>query len=294
MRHDARGSARWLTFFLSIAFAVLSSGCTVSSTAPTPAGSSRASTSSNPNAGHSSARPRSKPGSTVTVQPGGASSNVYDDDGSVGAMARILLGASPARRLVIEVAYVPGRKPTQQALDHITTILRREAIKPDGIFTTIGAQLPDSTSSYSLEDLVGLESKYRRLHSGGSVATVWIAALNGDYSQASGTLGLAFRATAAVLFEDQIQQAANVFVSADAIERSVITHETGHLLALVDIGYHSAYDHEDPQHPHHSKYKTSVMYWAIEDTSIATILSGGPPDDFDQYDRADLASLRAS
>jgi hypothetical protein len=207
-------------------------------------------------------------------------------------MARVLLRASPARRLVIEVAYVSGRKPTQQALDHLTTILRREVIKPDGIITTIGAQLPDSTSSYSLADLVGLESKYRHLHSGGSVASIWIAALNGNYAGASGTLGLAFQATAAVLFEDQIHQAANVFVSAGAIERSVITHETGHLLGLINIGYHSAYDHEDPQHPHHSTYQSSVMYWAIEDTSIATILSGGPPDDFDQYDRADLALLR--
>ena len=220
--------------------------------------------------------------------------NVYDDDGGVGAMARVLLRASPARRLVIEIAYVPGRKPTQQALDHMTAILRREALKPDGILTTIGAQLPDSSTSYSLQDLVRLESTYRHLYSSGSVATIWIAALNGDYADASGTLGLAFRATAMALFEDQIQQAANLFVSADAIERSVITHETGHLLALVNIGYRSAYDHEDPSHPHHSKYKGSVMYWAIEDTSIATILSGGPPDDFDQYDRADLASLRGS
>jgi hypothetical protein len=207
-------------------------------------------------------------------------------------MAHVLLRAAPARRLVIEVAYVAGRKPTQQALDHLTRILRREAFKPDGIITTIGAQIPSSSSSYSLADIVGLESKYRHLHSGGSVATIWIAALNGGYAQASGTLGLAFRATAEVLFEDQIQQAANLFVSSAAIERSVITHETGHLLALVNIGYHSAYDHEDPQHPHHSKYQSSVMYWAIEDTSISTILSGGPPDDFDQYDRADLALLR--
>jgi len=207
-------------------------------------------------------------------------------------MARVLLRASPARRVVVEVAYVPGRKPSQQALDHLTTILRREAQKPDGIFTTIGAQVPDSSDSYSLQDLVRLESKYRHLHSTGSVATIWIAALNGTYSAASGTLGLAFRATAMVLFEDQIQQASNLFVSADAIERSVITHETGHLLALVNIGYRSAYDHEDPSHPHHSKYKTSVMYWAVEDISIAAILSGGPPDDFDQYDRADLAALR--
>jgi hypothetical protein len=207
-------------------------------------------------------------------------------------MARVLLRATPARRLAIEVAYVAGRKPTQQALDHLTTILRREAQKPDGITVVAGAQLPGSATSYSLADIVSLESRFRHLHSNGSVATIWIAALNGDYSQGSGTLGLAFRATAEVLFEDQIKQAANLFVSADAIERSVITHETGHLLALINIGYHSAYDHEDPQHPHHSKYQSSVMYWAIEDTSIATILSGGPPDDFDQYDRADLAQLR--
>ena len=209
-------------------------------------------------------------------------------------MARVLLRASPARRLVIEIAYVPGRKPTQQALDHLTTILQRELRKPDGIIPTLGAQLPDAQTSYSLDDLVRLEAKYRHLHSGGPVATIWIAALNGDYADANGTLGLAFRATAMVLFEDQIQQASNLFVSAGAIERSVITHEMGHLLALVNIGYHSAYDHEDPSHPHHSKYKTSVMYWAIEDTSIATILSGGPPDDFDQYDRADLALLRGA
>lgn len=207
-------------------------------------------------------------------------------------MARIILGASPARRLVIEIAYVSGRRPSQQAVDHLTTILKRETVKSEGIVATFDAQLPGTRSSYSLNNILALEQRYRRLHSNGEVATIWIAALNGDYAGGSGTLGLAFTATSFALFEDQIQQAANVFVSADSIERSVITHEMGHLLGLVNIGYRSHYDHEDPQHAHHSKYQTSVMYWAVEDTSIATILRGGPPDDFDQYDRADLALLR--
>src|SRR5258708_28403527 len=205
MTNRARQSARWTTAILSIAFAVLSSGCTVSPTSPvTPARSSKPSVSSRPNAAPLSGKPRSTPGSTLAGQTGNGSANAYDDDGGVGVMARALLRASPARRLVIEIAYVPGRKPTQQALDHMTAILRREALKPDGILTTIGAQLPDSSGSYSLQDLVRLESKYRHLYSSGSVATIWIAALNGDYSGASGTLGLAFRATAMVLFEDQI------------------------------------------------------------------------------------------
>jgi len=165
-------------------------------------------------------------------------------------------------------------------------------VKPDAVIPTFDDPIPATKTSYSLHDLVALELRYRRLHSGGSVATIWIVALNGDYAGGSATLGLAFRATAYAMFEDQIQQAANVFVSSNTIERSVITHEMGHLLGLINIGYRSHYDHEDPQHPHHSKYQTSVMYWAIEDMSIATILRGGPPDDFDQYDRADLALLR--
>lgn len=208
-------------------------------------------------------------------------------------MSRVILRGSPARRLVIEITYVSGRKPSQDSIDHLVSILRRETVKNDGIITTFDDPIPAGRDSYSLKDLADLEARYRRLHSSGSVATIWIASLNGSYAGGSGVLGLAYHATAAAIFEDQIQDAATLFISAGAIERSVITHEMGHLLGLINIGYQSASDHEDPQHPHHSKYKTSVMYWAIEDMSIAAILSGGPPDDFDQYDRADLAALRA-
>jgi hypothetical protein len=207
-------------------------------------------------------------------------------------MARTILRTSPARRLVVEITYAEGRRPAQASIDHLIAILQRETSKPDGIIQQVDDPITATKSTYTLSDLIALEARDRRLHSTGSVATIWIAALNGSYAGGSATLGLSFRATAFVLFEDQIQQAADVFVSAASIERAVITHEMGHLLGLINIGYHSRYDHEDPQHPHHSKYQTSVMYWAIEDTSIATILRGGPPDDFDQYDRADLALLR--
>jgi hypothetical protein len=230
-------------------------------------------------------------GSTSTGG-GAVSANAYADDAGVGSMARILLRAAPARRLVVEIAHVSGRQPSQQALGHLKAILQRELAKPAGIEFDIDAEITNPRDSYTLSNLLSLESRYRRQHSNGDTATIWIAALNGSYSGGSSTLGLSFRATAFALFEDQIQQAANVFVSSSSIERSVITHEMGHLLALINIGYRSHYDHEDPQHPHHSKFQTSVMYWAVEETSISTILQGGPPDDFDQYDRADLALLR--
>jgi len=207
-------------------------------------------------------------------------------------MAKILLRAAPAGRLVIEIDYVSGRRPSRQAVDHLKAILERELAKPGGIVIDVDSEITNAQDSYTLNNLIALEHRYRSQRSSGDTATIWIVGLNGSYAGASATLGLSFRATAFALFEDQIQHAANVFVSTASIERAVIMHEMGHLLGLINIGYRSRYDHEDPQHPHHSRYQSSVMYWAVEDTSIATILRGGPPDDFDQYDRADLALLR--
>jgi hypothetical protein len=62
----------------------------------------------------------------------------------------------------------------------------------------------------------------------------------------------------------------------------------------VNIGYRSRFNHEDPAHPNHSNNPGSVMYWAVEDISIRNVLRGGPPPDFDDADRADLAMLRES
>ena len=74
----------------------------------------------------------------------------------------------------------------------------------------------------------------------------------------------------------------------------MLTHEIGHLLALVNIGYESAHDHEDPEHRGHSKSRGSVMYWQIEDKGLVALITGGPATDFDDDDRDDLAFLRAA
>src|SRR5205085_3387417 len=109
----------------------------------------------------------------------------YADDADVGAMAKVLLRAAPARRLVIEVDYVSGRRPSQQALDHLKAILQRELAKPDGVVINVDNEITNPRGSYTLNNLLGLERQYRRLHSNGEAATIWIAALNGTYAGGS-------------------------------------------------------------------------------------------------------------
>ena len=108
------------------------------------------------------------------------------------------------------------------------------------------------------------------------------------------TIGAAYSSSAFAVFKQAIESAATPLVTAEEIEDSVIVHEAGHVLALVNIGYKSPRDHEDPQHEGHSKNSKSVMYWAVDNVGVVGLLGGStkPPTSFDADDLADLRDLR--
>ena len=232
------------------------------------------------------------PGPTRTGAARPPPSVSYPELAGVGAMARHYLKPSPARSLVVEVDWMSGRKPTSSSLAHLEGILRRELAKPGGVVVRLGGEMATTRSSWTVADMVDAERRFRAEHSSGDRVTMWVAFVGGSYAESGSALGAAFAASAAVIFRDRIEDATSALLIASEIERSVLVHEAGHMLGLVNIGYRSASDHEDPARPHHSNNPDSVMYWAVEDLSIRNILGGGPPDDFDAADRADLAMLR--
>ena len=87
------------------------------------------------------------------------------------------------------------------------------------------------------------------------------------------------------------QKLKNNDISAEEIENSVLVHEFGHLLGLVNLVYKSPVDHEDKDHPGHSNNEDSVMYWAIESANLGNIITGELPDEFDNDDLNDLSGM---
>ena len=95
------------------------------------------------------------------------------------------------------------------------------------------------------------------------------------------------------LFKDtgRCRRAYICWPSAEEIENSVLVHEFGHLLGLVNLVYKSPVDHEDKDHPGHSNNEDSVMYWAIESANLGNIITGELPDEFDNDDLNDLSGM---
>lgn len=210
-----------------------------------------------------------------------------------------LSSATPG--MVVEIDRVRGKSIPASALTHLRQVLEREAVKPAGITFMEDDQLaPEGgmeggggNASYTVKEIRAIQSAFRNRTSDSRTAVVHVLILDGKNQEASGALGIATDASSIVLFAEQIERAASVLVSASAIWRAVAVHEFGHLFGLIELVARSGTSrHEDPDHPGHSPNEGSVMYWAIESSDIATLLEGGPPDDFDADDRADLAALR--
>jgi hypothetical protein len=92
------------------------------------------------------------------------------------------------------------------------------------------------------------------------------------------------------VFTDRVASSEGGLGDPHAVQRAVTTHEVGHVLGLVDLFL--ATGRADKEHPGHSTNRNSVMYWAVESSLVGDLLTGGPPQDFDDADLADLATIR--
>jgi hypothetical protein len=203
------------------------------------------------------------------------------------------------KRLIIEVDYVEGYSPAPAVLDLLKNRLNFYCDK-DQILIFKDA-IPKTSTVYSLDDIKELEEEHRDYHKTGSDIVAYILYLNGAYSDNNDVLGIAYSPSSIVMFKERIYDInipiwATNQVDSEDYEKSVMIHEFGHLLALVNIGYQSDRGHEDANGGHCIN-DDCVMYRMVETVSISSLITQDnpkPPTDFDNDCRHDLSNLKSN
>lgn len=184
---------------------------------------------------------------------------------STGDSANDLLSNAKFDKLLIEIAYVDGFRPTQQAMDEFVAFLKLRTFKEniELIYTQLDSP---NEESLTLEEIADLEGDNRTAYNNEKTLAVYIYFADApsdddDPDEDLVTLGAVYRNTSMVIHEATIRDLAgkSVFISNADVETSTLNHEFGHLFGLVDLGTTPVNDHEDPEAENHCNVQGCLM-----------------------------------
>jgi hypothetical protein len=206
---------------------------------------------------------------------------------------------------VIEVDTVQGQEPPAGVLDFVKSRLASVVSKPDGIEVRIDETLQPRGGTWSQKDLLDYSDAHFQTGTSGKTAAIHLLFVDGTYEQGN-VLGATFSRESSsgkvvstgpvIIFSEAIRGGCAVLCLDDSAPqfRAVLVHEFGHAIGLVNNGIDMVRPHEastcqGAPDQGHSTNTRSVMHCDVETTGIFNI-AGGPPQDFDGDDRADLCA----
>ena len=212
---------------------------------------------------------------------------------ATGSSANDFLASSKYNTLTIEVFYVTGFRPNAQTLVNLQSFMNARLNKPGGVSIVETEIESPGLAPYDLNEIASIESNIRTKYNNGNVLALFMLFVDGGTASDTNnqfTLGTAYRNTSFVMYESTIQNLSNGIGEPNRVdlESTVIEHEMGHLLGLVNLGSSMQNAHEDAAHPKHCTNENCLMYWQVESSNVIDMMVGGNVPQLDANCLADL------
>lgn len=214
----------------------------------------------------------------------------YEHEKNPGSSAVDFLSDEQFTGLVVEIDYMEGHAPTEQALDNLQTFLQERLNKTSITILDPTEIPPGGQQSYTANEVRGLEKEHRNEYSDENALAAYFIFLDGEYDT-SNVLGIAYYNTSMALFGETIRSVSGGVgqPSRRMIETTVMQHEVGHLLGLVDNGIEMQDEHKDHGNGSHCDNDSCLMYYAVQTTNFfVNLTEGGRVPELDEFCIADL------
>ena len=210
----------------------------------------------------------------------------------VGASANELLASTTYKSVKIEIQYMTGYAPDAAAVNNLQTMLDSLLNKPSGISVITKELTPSSNTVLTINQVSDIEKNNRTEFTTGEQIALYVLYTNGNYTNPN-VLGAAYKNTSVVIFGKNIHDNSGDIgqASRTRLESTVLEHELGHLLGLVDLGSTMQINHKDATHGNHCNNSNCLMYYASETKDILGFLI---TDSIPSFDANCLSDLHAN
>jgi hypothetical protein len=207
---------------------------------------------------------------------------VSNDYKTLGTSAHDLLASSTYSLLQIQIDYMPGYAPDAASITNLVNFLNTFINKPSGIQVSARQIAASGKTVLSISDIVSIEKQNRSIFTAGYVMGIHILITDADYN-ISNILATSYWNTSTCLFGKTIQANSGGpgQVSRTRLLSTLLEHEFGHLMGLVNQGSPMQVNHRDAANGAHCNNTACLMYYEVESISAggSTASAIPTPDD---------------